>query len=722
MSEFVFSRRTDTKFGDDLTNVHQITGSSMLTGSAEIKGGDLVMFNGNVEMSGTATVDGVDVSELSFSADLRLTELENASASFTGDITNLYATTSNLEATQSDLVADLTELEATASNHEIRIDNAEVTLSRLEDASGSFAGDINKLFSTASNHETRINVLETASATSGTLWTGSNGAIGRESDVSITGSLLITGGNIEMSESATVDGVDISEFSASVENRLNLLEAETGSLSSSIVNIETTISDHETRIDHLEITASDHETRIDALELLTGSLWTGSSDGSYISRLSNVQISGNLDISGIVTAQEFHTELVTASVIYESGSTKFGDDCGDQHDFTGSLNVSCSVDINGDLFVSNTASFGYVDIDTLNVSSSTFNDITINGTASINHLYVTNSAIFEGDLFITGNIHISGTVDGVDISDFSESVSERLTNEEYTSSDHETRIVILENASASMGLWTSSIDGYISRDSNVQITGNLDLDGNTTIGNACNDKHEFTGSVNISCSLIVNGCDFDDIKGDVDDLQSTASDHETRIDSLESGGDNGFWTGSGDGSISRDSNVCITGTLCVTETASVADTPFPIRLLQLEYNDNGTDWSDSRTQCVYWDSNKYLDDDTYRHDIDSSKIYVKRDGWYDVSYSLYGLNGSSYDQTIQTWFRKNSSQTLKFTRATVFFEDSNPTCGQANWNGLIHMDSGSYLQMKTQRIDGCGTKWYSKYSSSIMTMRFVRAT
>ncbi len=51
-------------------------------------------------------------------------------------------------------------------------------------------------------------------------------------------------------------------------------------------------------------------------------------------------MTGDLTVTGIVTAQEFHAEFVSSSIIYESGSTKFGDDTGDFHDFTGSLNVS----------------------------------------------------------------------------------------------------------------------------------------------------------------------------------------------------------------------------------------------------------------------------------------------------------------------------------------------------------------------------------------------
>lgn len=47
----------------------------------------------------------------------------------------------------------------------------------------------------------------------------------------------------------------------------------------------------------------------------------------------------NLKVEGTLTAQEIRTEFVTSSVIFESGSTKFGDSADDTHQFTGSLTV-----------------------------------------------------------------------------------------------------------------------------------------------------------------------------------------------------------------------------------------------------------------------------------------------------------------------------------------------------------------------------------------------
>lgn len=50
-------------------------------------------------------------------------------------------------------------------------------------------------------------------------------------------------------------------------------------------------------------------------------------------------------VAGTLTAQEFHTEYVSASIVHQSGSTKFGDTSDDNHDFTGSINLTGSMEI-----------------------------------------------------------------------------------------------------------------------------------------------------------------------------------------------------------------------------------------------------------------------------------------------------------------------------------------------------------------------------------------
>ena len=51
-------------------------------------------------------------------------------------------------------------------------------------------------------------------------------------------------------------------------------------------------------------------------------------------------MNGNATITGTLTAQQFNTELISSSIIFESGSTKFGDSVDDVHSFTGSVKLN----------------------------------------------------------------------------------------------------------------------------------------------------------------------------------------------------------------------------------------------------------------------------------------------------------------------------------------------------------------------------------------------
>ena len=71
--------------------------------------------------------------------------------------------------------------------------------------------------------------------------------------------------------------------------------------------------------------------------VITGSLTT----------TSDLSVTGNTTIAGTLTAQEFHTEYVSASMLSISGSTRFGDTIDDTHYFTGSMYLSGSYVLGG---------------------------------------------------------------------------------------------------------------------------------------------------------------------------------------------------------------------------------------------------------------------------------------------------------------------------------------------------------------------------------------
>jgi hypothetical protein len=86
----------------------------------------------------------------------------------------------------------------------------------------------------------------------------------------------------------------------------------------------------------------------DGVEFTGGSPVTQTISMDMDPTLNSLTVTGNAVIQGDLTAQSYNTELVNSTVLYDSGSTKFGDDITDTHQMTGSLNVTGSFLLNGD--------------------------------------------------------------------------------------------------------------------------------------------------------------------------------------------------------------------------------------------------------------------------------------------------------------------------------------------------------------------------------------
>jgi len=95
----------------------------------------------------------------------------------------------------------------------------------------------------------------------------------------------------------------------------------------------------------------------------TGSFLQNTDTASF----STLHVEGNITTSGSVTAQQFYTEVVSSSIIYESGSTQFGDTLDDTHKITGSFEITgslLSIDSVGGVSgsLTSTSSFGKVEL------------------------------------------------------------------------------------------------------------------------------------------------------------------------------------------------------------------------------------------------------------------------------------------------------------------------------------------------------------------------
>ena len=111
---------------------------------------------------------------------------------------------------------------------------------------------------------------------------------------------------------------------------------------------------------------------------------TGSTLTLYSETGSTGTVSGSLTVTGTVTAQEFFTEITSASIIYTSGSTKFGDTQDDKHEFTGSIETSGSVKL-GDSISNNhyvTGSFNISGSVGINGNNITTGSLTLTNTGS----------------------------------------------------------------------------------------------------------------------------------------------------------------------------------------------------------------------------------------------------------------------------------------------------------------------------------------------------
>jgi hypothetical protein len=59
-----------------------------------------------------------------------------------------------------------------------------------------------------------------------------------------------------------------------------------------------------------------------------------------------IEVNGqDVNVLGMITAQQFNVTYVSSSTLYQSGSTKFGDTSDDRHEFTGSVDISGSITV-----------------------------------------------------------------------------------------------------------------------------------------------------------------------------------------------------------------------------------------------------------------------------------------------------------------------------------------------------------------------------------------
>ncbi len=134
---------------------------------------------------------------------------------------------------------------------------------------------------------------------------------------------------------------------------------------------------------------------IERLSLFTSQFSATTGSNTFIGNQTitgNATIGGTLVVAGKLTAQEFHTEITSASVIFESGSSIFGNSGDDTHTFTGSLLLNGVAVGTGEL---NAQTASQADVN-LRISSTT---------GSINTTTASFDSIFQRISSTTGSIN-----------------------------------------------------------------------------------------------------------------------------------------------------------------------------------------------------------------------------------------------------------------------------------------------------------------------------
>lgn len=218
-----------------------------------------------------------------------------------------------------------------------------------------------------------------------------------------TGSFVTTGS--VSNATITLDQADGTSFNLTVNNVANATSASYASVAETALNVDTgsllvTGSVSNATITLTKGNGTSFGLTVNNVANATSAL-TASSADSFAVR-NNATVAGNLTVEGKVTAQEFHTEFVSASIVYSSGSTKFGDTLDDVHQFTGSVAITGSLN-SPDITINQ---WGSVSASLASISTSanalTLQQVTTNGNVTTNSITISSSLYVSQSVFSKG--------------------------------------------------------------------------------------------------------------------------------------------------------------------------------------------------------------------------------------------------------------------------------------------------------------------------------
>ena len=308
--------------------------------------------------------------------------------------------------------------------------------------------------------------------------------------------------------------------------------------------------------------------------VLTGSgNFTFDYDSNIFKVTGSTNIKGNVEIDGVITAHTYITTTVSSSVLFDSGSTQFGDSLDDSHIFSGGLYIEGNIDsVNAVVATSLTGSLlstNGVISSSAQIASDISGSLSNTAIAALGVGIISSSTQIDSDLFDIDGLVSSSAQIASDISGSFTSTSSSLASRLSTAESELSNTLISSSAqiasdisgslsAAAIAALGSGIvsgssqlpDGLVSGSPQVvtllsgqdisvnsisasiyheiYTTQSINLgSGSFQFGDSIDDTHVFTGSVFMTGSLTVTG-----IISASDDIIAFASSDERLKDNV----------------------------------------------------------------------------------------------------------------------------------------------------------------------------------------------
>jgi hypothetical protein len=238
-----------------------------------------------------------------------------------------------------------------------------------------------------------------------------------------------------------------------------------------------------------------------------------SSDGNAIQFGNSVTMTGSLIVTGFIETQELRTTYISSSILFRSGSTKFGDELSDTHAFTGSLLVSGSISVPSSGLVSGSSQITYSGL--TGIPSGI-----VSGSAQVSGfgLATTGSNTFVGNQIVSGSFRVSGSIESsfdnlgteggqlilrgpvnrYNVDNWSGNALRIFREDDSTAANG--NVIIFASGSGQVGINKNSTNATLDVNGNALVSGSLTTTGTSTFSGLINSNFQTVaanGSINV---------------------------------------------------------------------------------------------------------------------------------------------------------------------------------------------------------------------------------